>query len=476
MPTSLAVGEGFRLQPPFAVHDAVCCCRAKETSSGEDFILKTIRFPASAVQLDALLMTGAFPDRSAANAYYREQANATVSEAKTLRHLAALGGFTDFDFVQAVRVEGVGYEVQLLASEKPSLQSILSDADVTQMEVLNMALDISAALSACRHAGFFYADLKPSNVFRIGQRYCIGDLGFVPLSSIGKAVLPERCRSEYTAPELQNGKLPLNDTADVYALGMMLYQAYNDGELPGPDDIVGQLLAPPKYADYELARIILRACAPDSAVRWNDPQQMNAALCAYLQRNGVHDVPIVAPKFREVGEAVAPPIEDFLPEIYDEEELRIPLWEIESPAVPVSAVPKRAVTAKKPAATRRTRIGMAAVCVFFVLALIVGACLLPRSEASALRIERLYAETKGEKVVLTLQCENASQLGWIVTVSAQGQETKSYYFVGNSLQIPSLTLGENYTFTLSAQNGQALSGQTTIRYTPTAQDDREAKK
>lgn len=468
--------EGFTVQPPFSSRDAVSCCRATEKASGETYILKTLLFPASAVQLDALMMAGAFADRSAADAYYKEQASAVLSEAKTLRHLAALGGFCDYDFVQVLRAESGGYEVQLLSKEKTSFQSILSRTDVTQMEVLNMALDISAALSTCRHAGFFCMDLKPSNIFRVGQRYCIGDLGFLPLSAIGKAALPERCRSEYTAPELQNGRQPLNDTADVYALGMMLYQAYNDGALPGPDDIVGQLLAPPKYADYELARIILRACAPESAVRWNDPQQMNAALSVYLQQNGVHDAPIIAAKFRAVEEPSEPIVEDFLPESYDEEELRIPLWEIESPAVTAPTVPKRSTAPKKEEKAPRKRIAMIAVCLVFVLALVAAVCLLPRSEGKSIHIEQLSAETADGKVILTLKCEQPSDFGWIVTVSAPDKEAQTYYFVGSTLELPSLKLGTSYTFTLSAQTGQALSGQTTLTYTPNAQNDLEETK
>ncbi len=72
---------------------------------------------------------------------------------------------------------------------------------------------------------------------------------------------------------------------------MILYQVYNGGQLPE----LSEPLAPPIYADYEMAEIILKACDPDPANRWQDPQQMGQAIASYMQRNTVNDDPIIPP-------------------------------------------------------------------------------------------------------------------------------------------------------------------------------------
>ncbi|MGM9604005.1 MAG: hypothetical protein ACI3XG_02965, partial [Faecousia sp.] len=48
-------------------------------------------------------------------------------------------------------------------------------------------------------------------------------------------------------------------------------------------------------ADEEMAGILLKACAPDPADRWEDPSQMGQALIDYMQRGTINDVPIMEP-------------------------------------------------------------------------------------------------------------------------------------------------------------------------------------
>ncbi len=312
--------DGFQIDKTIDQRDGVHCCAVTEVQSQNPFVLKILSVPTSSIQMDALLMTGAFASRADANAYFKEEARTILNEAKTLRHMATLGGFADFDCVQVVpAADGSGFEIYLLSPWRENITSILQKNDLTHLEAVNMGLDLCAALTACRHAGYCYVNLKPCNVFQIGQHYRIGDLGFVPLSSIHRLSLPESYRSSYTPPELLDGSRPMNDTADVYALGLLLYQAYNGGKLPGKNDIVGMLYAPPLYADYEMAQIILRACAPDPAIRWKSPEQMGYALTRYLQRYGMRKTPVIPPILQELARKNQPVVEEFLPEYPDDE-------------------------------------------------------------------------------------------------------------------------------------------------------------
>lgn len=333
--------DGYELGKPLSRHSAVQCCVATEKISGDPFIVKMISVPQSGVHVDALLMAGAFSDRTGANGYYKERARAILNEAKTLRYMAALSNFADFDSVQVIPAEEEnGFEVYLLAPYRLSFQDMLHREELSQLEVLNMALDICAALTACRHAGFFYANLKPGNIFSVGQHYRIGDLGFVPLSTVNNAPLSEHLRSNYTPPELLVGKTPLNSTADVYALGLILYEAYNGGVLPEENDKFGKLFAPPRYADYELAEIILRACALDPSIRWNSPEQMGQALARYLHRNGIRNTPIIPSALKQISRYVPAQVEDFLPEAEDDFESDEPMWDTDAPTSKNEASPE----------------------------------------------------------------------------------------------------------------------------------------
>lgn len=316
--------DGFDLNEPIAYRDGVACYAATETHSSKQFAVKVRSLPASDVQMNALLMTGAFSNRADANSYFMGQARSIMNEVKTLRYMATLGGFSDFDCVQVVPADReCGFDIYMLSPYQQNLDKLLPKQDLTQLEALNMGLDLCAALATCRHAGFCYVNLKPSNVFRNGQHFRIGDLGFMSMSEVYHTPLPEQYRSIYTAPEAISGVKPVGDRADIYALGLILYQAYNGGKLPGKNDIVGQLYAPPLYADYEMAQIILRACAPDPAIRWADPVQMGRALTRYLQRNGLKNAPVIPPIVQELIAEKEKDIDAFLPEYPAEDTLAL---------------------------------------------------------------------------------------------------------------------------------------------------------
>lgn len=276
-------------------HHGVRCYPAMEKSSDDKYIVKTISIPPSQTQLDALLLTGAYPDEAAALSYFRELADNTQKEFQLLQRLSQLDGFVGGKDCQIVDMEDrVGCNVYILTPYRRSLERHLMKKPATQLSAVNLGLDLCAALSVCRQAGYLYVDLKPGNIFVSEDRgYRIGDLGFISLKSLKYTSVPEKYCSAYTAPEVQDPFAPLNETLDTYAVGMILYQIYNGGELP-VKSTDGQPFAPPVYADYEMAEIILKACDPNPENRWTDPTQMGQALVSYMQRNGANDIPIVS--------------------------------------------------------------------------------------------------------------------------------------------------------------------------------------
>ena len=307
--------DGFQMGDPISDHDGVRCCPAITENSDHKYIVKILSIPASQSQLDALLLAGAFQDAASALDYFKDLADGVVREVKLHQQLARLDGFVPCDAWQVVPMDNnqLGYEVYLLTPYHRTLERHTGKAALTHLEAVNLGLDLCAALTACRRTGHLYVDLKPSNIFIASDReFLIGDLGFMSMDSLKYAALPSKYRSAYTAPEMNDALSVISDTADIYALGLILYQVYNDGQLPAPVEEDG-VMAAPANADYEMAEIILKACAANPADRWQDPAQMGQALVAYMQRNTVNDVPIMPPDLT--------PAEPEEEEIAEEEEM-----------------------------------------------------------------------------------------------------------------------------------------------------------
>ncbi len=287
--------DGFTLGAPIGDHDGVTCCPAIKENTEKKYIVKIISVPATQVQMDALLLAGAFKDPSGAMDYYKEVAEDVVKEAELLQKLSKREGFLPYDGwqIEPITRRRLGYEVYLISSYKRSLEKHLHRNPVTHLEAVNLGLDICSALSVCRDAGFLYVDLKPSNIF-VSERkeYRVGDLGFLSLDALHYTTLPQKYHSAYTPPEFSDPMAPLNTTADTYALGMILYQLYNDSQLPSREDVLAGAVPAPVNADYEIAEIILKAIHLDHQQRWQDPSSMKQALVAYMQRNVINDDPI----------------------------------------------------------------------------------------------------------------------------------------------------------------------------------------
>lgn len=286
--------DNFAMGDPISNHNGVRCCPAMQQNSDKKYIVKIISIPASQVQLNALLLTGAYRSTAAALAYFKDLSDGIVKETEILEKLSKMEGFVPYVQTQIVPMENeIGYDVYLLANYHRTLERLFRKSMMTHLGAVNLGLDLCAAMTVCRQAGYLYVDLKPSNIFiSPEQEYRVGDLGFVPLNTLKYASLPDRYRSAYTAPEIKDAFSTLNTTVDIYAIGLVLYQAFNGGTLPFDGSAPEEVLPAPLYADYEIAEIILKACAPKPEDRWQTPLEMGQALVGYMQRNSVNDTPL----------------------------------------------------------------------------------------------------------------------------------------------------------------------------------------
>ena len=274
---------------PISQHHGVRCCPALLKDTDQKFIVKIVSIPAKESQLAALLLTGACADEADAQRYFLRQADAVTAEAQLLKKLSSLEGFRGYEDWQIyTEDDAIGCDVYLLSRYSHTLATLLKNNALTHLSAVNLGLDLCAALSLCRRHGHIYLDLRPENVIlNENGEFRICDLGFISLDSLKYISLPDKYRSAYTAPEVADEYACLNTTLDTYAAGLILYQVFNGGALPQ------DMSEPPIYADYDMAQIILKACAADPADRWEDPQQLGQALVSYMQGHTVNDTPII---------------------------------------------------------------------------------------------------------------------------------------------------------------------------------------
>src|SRR5262249_35885258 len=115
--------------------------------------------------------------------------------------------------------------------EGTNLRQRLRAARLTPAEVLHIALQVCDALQYAHEEGIVHRDIKPENIL-------LDKRGRVKIADFGIAKLLNRNTAEYTltgpwqvmgtlhymAPEQMDGSHAVDHRADVYALGVLLYE------------------------------------------------------------------------------------------------------------------------------------------------------------------------------------------------------------------------------------------------------------
>ena len=169
-----------------------------------------------------------FVEDAAAKARFRREAKA----AGRLQHANAVG-VTDFGETS----DGYVYIVMELLEGKTLRDLLSKEAPIDVARAVSIALQISSAVAAAHEAGIIHRDLKPANIF-VAQRsdapaaIKVLDFGIAKLAAdslddddrqtltlVGAIIGTPR----YMSPEQCNGD-PLTPAADVYSLGVILYE------------------------------------------------------------------------------------------------------------------------------------------------------------------------------------------------------------------------------------------------------------
>lgn len=255
--------------------------------------LKHLSIPSSESETQALIYSGAVKSEVQAQRYYEAQVKELKAELLLMNNIKNAANLLKFRGYQVdQKFIGSGYDVYLLSDYLQNLPDYVASNPLTKLEALNLAIDLCSALEQLRSVGLIHRDVHPRNIFHSGSSFLLGDLGLVQISELNYSSMPDAMITEYTAPEVLGGNATLSENMDVYSVGIILYEIYNDGSLPRNSEgkfvhKESKPLSEPEYADVALSEIILKACAYSPAARYQSPSEMKQALSLYLQRGGV---------------------------------------------------------------------------------------------------------------------------------------------------------------------------------------------
>jgi hypothetical protein len=208
-----------------------------------------------------------------------EQATARAAE-KFLREARILANLRHPNVVpvhRAGEAEGLFYYVMDFVSEG-TLSERLTRGPLPQQEALKLGRDLLDALEPVHDQGVVHRDIKPSNIFLIGNRAVLTDFGIarptqdpadITVTDAGLTGTPG-----YMPPEQAYGQ-PVTGRTDLYAVAMVLYEAYTGRRWSDtPPD------AKPNWSGVpgKVVPVLRQALAWDPKKRWPDAATFRRAL------------------------------------------------------------------------------------------------------------------------------------------------------------------------------------------------------
>lgn len=144
-----------------------------------------------------------------------------------------------------------------------------------------LADELAQALGAAHRCGIVHRDLKPSNVLlrATDGRALVSDFGVARLESAGEPGAARVGTPSYMAPE-QAGRGEASPASDVYALGLLLWEAATGGRPSGEsaEGLAARLRNARPEVSPRLARTVARCLRPEPADRFPSGEAIAAAL------------------------------------------------------------------------------------------------------------------------------------------------------------------------------------------------------
>jgi serine/threonine protein kinase len=174
-----------------------------------------------------------------------------------------------------------------------SLRDLLRQGPLSAESVKGITTQICDALSFAHERGIIHRDIKPENILlEEGMRVRLVDFGLArPFQELPRGASPTAPdqyvgTADYVAPELRYRHQPADARADIYSLGVVMYETLT-GRLP-----IGHFPPPSSVAKSakHLDKPILRCLATDPSARFASAVELRQA----LMKEHLSRVPLIA--------------------------------------------------------------------------------------------------------------------------------------------------------------------------------------
>lgn len=248
--------------------------------------LKIIEIPQRIGEIDELRGTGL--DNQQITEHFQLVATKSVEEVALM---SSVQGHSNIVNYQAHEVrkhkDGFGWDIYLQMELLTSLHKYTKSHSMETADIIRLGIDMCRALELCSKNGIIHRDIKPDNIFvsRSGD-YKLGDFGVATIRQNGDTEKSRKGTISYMAPEVFWMR-DYDHRADIYSLGIVLYQLLNNGLLPFMetplDDkeaanikrLQGEYpLLGPSNAEGMLKAIVMKACAYQKEDRYASATQM----------------------------------------------------------------------------------------------------------------------------------------------------------------------------------------------------------
>lgn len=139
------------------------------------------------------------------------------------------------------------------------------------VDCLRLALDVIGGLARLHHQGLVHRDVKPGNIIFVNGRAKLADVGLVSAGGEGRTFVGTE---GYIPPEG-----PGSPIADLYALGVVLYEASTGFSPDRFPDVPSEWFTERAGDDaLELHEVVLKACEGGRERRYQSAEEMQADL------------------------------------------------------------------------------------------------------------------------------------------------------------------------------------------------------
>ena len=238
--------------------------------------IKQIEIPHTKFEVDSLKTEGM--TQNEITTYYEKSVKKWVEEIKFMSSFKDCENVVNIEDYEIIKKKNeIGWIINIRMELLQNLNLYTVENNITDKEILKMAIDITKALEDCEEKKVVHRDVKPDNVFVNSKGiYKLGDFGIAKKVEKTVSNMSKKGTENYMAPELYKNEKG-NKTVDIYSLGIMLYRYFNYNRLPFlpdyPEEITiesreeaiykrvsGEKLKPPQNATRDIANVILKAC------------------------------------------------------------------------------------------------------------------------------------------------------------------------------------------------------------------------